>query len=1194
MNMFLDENSAAETGNMFLDGVVSNGVADKGEQDVISRVNSLKEESPEHFGFTKTQETPIGLIDRVYKDTLKTIGIGAARFAQSAANAELIGAQAVGEVGQQITGDTPITVAEGIQKGEYPSLISSNFIMLQAAGMELQEKLGTYLNESLGPRPDDWKGVVQDIGSVGGGVLASIGLTLATRSPTLAAELFGSIQGTQTYEKARLAGENQKTPVEALGLGLTTGSTVAALEAIGLKGFGALATSPPVKKVITRIIGQGAEEASQQAAVDTIHRVSGIEPMTNEEMAQDILYNGLLGMIGGAPVVTVTTIMEERAKVLGMTEDKARQLIDRFKANKNDVDSAVAQVIQNDLSGVADHSPDRKSVNKILNEQLAKEQEVDAAINKGEIDDPIMAARVILRTNQSDGVRAAVKGLMKNEFTLEDLRRTVEDNTPSEMTVEASSVESLKLSAQEAKDQRLAYIASLEQRMADIEVTLDTLNPEQRAQAEGEMTSLQQEASRLRAMPERVSPFADIDKKVAAMTPEQRQQRYESLSRKVAAGITPTTGEMYERDILSPAPNLSAALPPGTESVDRRALYQQLLASEKRRDGSRERLQDIGEDVNRMLANAFVPISTRLKNISEKLKVRLRQHEFTLRERVNEDQAVLKPFLEKFKKLSREDRLIMDFAMKNGDAAVIDEVAAANKMTAEVNALREMLNSIYKRASSVGLEIGYKENYFPRQVTKAEKLIAHFRSTDEWGQISQALREKEIEMGAPLDAEAKAELINTLLRGYGKSQLTLAKPANLKERRIDIITPEIAEYYAPIDQALLRYVTAINTNIETRRFLGKGTTASEYDNINDSIGWFVMQEMAEGNVKPAQEAELTEILQARFKQGRMGAFWRTYKNVEYLSTMGNPGAALTQVGDIAWALYKNGVYRTLKVLPGALAGKSKITREDINVEEIAAEFLDQGRMGKAVQAIFKVTGFNKMDALGKETLINGAFERYRAQAKKPSQSFRGSLESILGEEADAAIDDLKNGRVSRNVKLLLFNELLDMQPVALSEMPVAYLKMGNGRILYMLKTFTIKQFDVYRNEVFSQIRTDPVKGMRNLTRLLAFFIAMNAGADWLKDMLFNRDTPIEDHVANNIMRVIGVSKFQVYTARREGIGSMAGKSILPPFSVVDRGYKDIAKLIENGELEIDDLDSVQNAPIAGKLYYWWMGAGLYK
>ena len=44
------------------------------------------------------------------------------------------------------------------------------------------------------------------------------------------------------------------------------------------------------------------------------------------------------------------------------------------------------------------------------------------------------------------------------------------------------------------------------------------------------------------------------------------------------------------------------------------------------------------------------------------------------------------------------------------------------------------------------------------------------------------------------------------------------------------------------------------------------------------------------------------------------------------------------------------------------------------------------------------------------------------------------------------MEEFKNGEVTENTKLYVFNEIADIQPITLSEMPLKYLTGGNGRI----------------------------------------------------------------------------------------------------------------------------------------------------
>ncbi len=105
---------------------------------------------------------------------------------------------------------------------------------------------------------------------------------------------------------------------------------------------------------------------------------------------------------------------------------------------------------------------------------------------------------------------------------------------------------------------------------------------------------------------------------------------------------------------------------------------------------------------------------------------------------------------------------------------------------------------------------------------------------------------------------------------------------------------------------------------------------------------------------------------------------------------------------------------------------------------------------------------------------------------------------IYGEEYDSFINDLKNRKLSENVRLFMYNTLLNFQPVALSEMPEWLFNHHGWRTVYMLKTFTIKQFDVFRREavdkmLYAKDKREFIEGFGNLVRQLDQL--KQAGAD---------------------------------------------------------------------------------------------------
>ena len=349
-------------------------------------------------------------------------------------------------------------------------------------------------------------------------------------------------------------------------------------------------------------------------------------------------------------------------------------------------------------------------------------------------------------------------------------------------------------------------------------------------------------------------------------------------------------------------------------------------------------------------------------------------------------------------------------------------------------------------------------------------------------------------------------------------------------------------------------------------------------------------------MRPSQQLELQQILRARFQQRQPNSYVQGFRNFTYATTLGSPINALTQVGDMAWSAYFNGYYNTFRT---ALSKKA-VKMEDIGVSRIAAEFSSSGSSARAVNFIFDITGFSKIDKLGKETFINGALTRMRKQVKSPrgERKVREKFKDIMGPELNSFIKDIKNDVVSDNVRFALFNELSDVQPITLLEVPQVYLSAPNGRIFYALKTFTIRQLDVYRRESLSRIRAgvrekSPLKvidGIQRMVRLASAFVVVNASVDEVKDFLLNRETDISDRLVDNLLRAGGISKYTVWQARRMGLSTVAKDAVMFPTPVVDDAFRDIQAMAQ-GEFDAVDSKTIKNIPWFGKFFYWHYGAG---
>lgn len=588
-----------------------------------------------------------------------------------------------------------------------------------------------------------------------------------------------------------------------------------------------------------------------------------------------------------------------------------------------------------------------------------------------------------------------------------------------------------------------------------------------------------------------------------------------------------------------------------------------------------------------ILKRVFTPISTRLEEINPKLKYAIRKFEYDFTQTENKYAAAIKPFIEKLDKIPVADYAKYDLALKNGKTDIVNALNEKYGIKSEYKAVRSLLDKIRQEALDTDLEVGMIEDYFPRKVINPAAIIEHYSKSSF---IRKYLRE--IDPYNTLSDEEKLAKINSALRGT--NQAIKATSSFTKGRKISSITKDLNRYYKDSRSALVDYITNMNNAIQVRKFFGKG------DNLDESIGSYTKNLLDSGLISPAEETELKEILKSRFTQHGVSGIVSDLKNIGYVSTMGNPFSTITQIGDFAFTLYRNGVWNSFLGLKQTVTRNNNITKEDLGISKIAQEFESDSKTAKLVDKTFKFVGLDYVDRLGKETYINASYQRLKQQADKAildgkvqkKSKFYNELYDIFGKDTTRVIKDLSDGRISENVKYLLFCDISDFQPISLSEMPQVYLTSGNGRIAYMLKTYSIKLLDVYRNEVFRQIKTNPKKAIGNLVRLTFYTAMLGVGADSLKDFLMGREINLGDTFIDNLFKLAMLSKYQVESFRKDGIGKALLSSVLPPTNVFDDLYKDITdKKVYTGEKHVTNIKTIRNIPFAGKLYYWWFGAG---
>jgi hypothetical protein len=525
-------------------------------------------------------------------------------------------------------------------------------------------------------------------------------------------------------------------------------------------------------------------------------------------------------------------------------------------------------------------------------------------------------------------------------------------------------------------------------------------------------------------------------------------------------------------------------------------------------------------------------------------------------------------------------------------------------MVSSYTEVRNVLEQLKDEYQSLGLDMNYIDNYFPRLM---QDLDGFKKSIGQTVGIDEEIRRYENMTGQKLTTLERQKMYEKLAR----SRLYrggLSEPSNLKERRISALDESQLQYYADPESALDEYISRMVQTIETKKLIGdaqSGKTRGK-EQVAGRLGEVMERMASQGRLRQDQIEVIQGAVSARFGQhGRQYGFVKGVKNAGYLATMGNIGSAITQIGDFYFTAVQNGVIPTMQ----ALVGSKALTIEDLGIAKdmVTVETKDgQGFLGKSVDTVFKLTGLTAMDRLAKNTNINATYKSLQKGAKANPNSNKykktvNRLKRIQGNDAFKTISDLKNGVKSDLVVEAIYNELSDIAPISLTEMPEAYASNPNLRILYSLKSYTIKQLNFVREMAFNKMMSgvasgnpkEFAEGSVNMMKILVFGAVANGSADVLKAILFNREIDEEDFWWNHILRLFGVTKYTTVTARKEGVGTAITKTILPPQAgILNDIFKDIGKVTSEEGLKINDMRSMKYIPVAGKIYYWREGKGV--
>ena len=484
--------------------------------------------------------------------------------------------------------------------------------------------------------------------------------------------------------------------------------------------------------------------------------------------------------------------------------------------------------------------------------------------------------------------------------------------------------------------------------------------------------------------------------------------------------------------------------------------------------------------------------------------------------------------------------------------------AAYKGLTKDFREVRKVLDEVFEKYKKAGYDLPKQKNYFPKMVRNPEGIGVVRKSI-----IKAAIDRAEKTQGRKLTQQETGRVINGLIARGSKAESRAKVSKHVKGRKYHYMDDEMMPHYAEMNDSLHAYIRHAVHDIQRREFLkAHGAKSAKLAKANPdgtdleaSIGEVVAKFTNKTNLSPEKADLLLRGLRARFGQGEKATSMgmQHFKNAAYGTTLGNVFSAITQIGDNAFGMYMNGVRNHL----GAMFGRKEIAKTHIGLSEIAEDlFTDATKSKKFLDFTLKWSGFSTVDKFGKESLLNGAMRKWKKQLNtdKGRREFVSKWGQYFGNETMELTKNLQKGNFNDdNVRLLLWHALADVQPIGLAEMPEMYLNHPNGRVFYMLKTFTIKQFDMMRREIWHEARNgNKAKAAANAARFAILFGLINGSADSFKDFISGRDVEISDSMVENLVKLVGISRYQTSQMSKDGPAQVLLETLLPPVPFIDK------------------------------------------
>ena len=626
-------------------------------------------------------------------------------------------------------------------------------------------------------------------------------------------------------------------------------------------------------------------------------------------------------------------------------------------------------------------------------------------------------------------------------------------------------------------------------------------------------------------------------------------------------------------------------------------------------------------------------MDTRIGNYSKRLQKLVNDFESNSGSRSSRDINTVKPFIDNLKTYGRQfgrsakRRLEKHLAEQNFKLArQMIRSSKIKNFEESFNDTIKVLNRLGDGLKTTGHAFDKVTNYFPRQFNNYKEWRASLPEAVK-NKYDKALEEYGIKTKQKIDEITDLEK-NQIFEKIVKFSKGKPKDTVVSKRVFDEIPEDVWRNYASAEESLVSYIRKANHSIARAELFGTkiGNRGIEIDpstggmDILPSIRKAIDEEVKLGKISKDDVSDIIGILQSRFTGGERapGKVFGAIRTFGYLSTIANPIAAITQIGDLANSGFayglKDSITEALYTAARGVPGGDKLTRRnfvsaaDLGIERASLEMGNVGAGQKILDFGFRFSTFRAMDRLGKGTIINNAINKNRklVQTTKGVKEFKQKWGEAYGDEIDDIVAQFQRlgGKRNYDSNLLTegitshaFSELAELQPISMFQASQFYANNPNARLLFMLQSFTLKQWDIVRRNIYQEAKKPglqpKINAAYNLAKLSLYLGAANFGTQRIKDYILGRDNyaddiPLDMTFALSGAMGIGKYNFDRYLSRGDIKGAVLN-TVVPPLVAFETLQGVSRELFEE---EPDLAKKMKGLPLLGNMIYNFFGGGI--